>query len=29
MLAGTILIAIYIIVLTRKDFPLRALLRRK
>ena len=29
MLAGTILIAIYIIVLTRKDFPLRALLHRK
>lgn len=29
MLAGTILIAIYIFVLTRKDFPLRALLRRK
>ena len=29
MLAGTILITIYIIVLTRKDFPLRALLRRK
>ncbi len=29
MLASTILIAIYIIVLTRKDFPLRALLRRK
>ncbi len=29
MLAGTILIAIYIIVLTHKDFPLRALLRRK